>query len=96
MTALVERGAPRDFRDIFTLCQAGLTEPGRCWFLWKERQRLSRSDSDSQRARLAVQTHLARIAVYRPLDHIDDPGERQAAQQLRDWFYKDFLDALMD
>lgn len=31
MLALVERGAPRDFRDIYALCEAGLTEPAQAW-----------------------------------------------------------------
>jgi hypothetical protein len=31
MNALVERGAPRDFRDIYALCWAGVVEIARCW-----------------------------------------------------------------
>jgi len=62
VVALVERGAPRDFRDIHALCRAGLTTPQECWELWRRRQQLAASDTDSARARLAVQTHLARMA----------------------------------
>ena len=38
MVALVERGAPRDVRDIYAVCQAGLATPQECWELWRRRQ----------------------------------------------------------
>src|ERR1700730_15796109 len=62
MAALVERGAPRDFRDIHASCMAGITTATECWRLWAERQVKAKSDIDRHRARLAVETHLARIA----------------------------------
>ncbi len=96
MVALVERGAPRDFRDIFTLCHAGVTTAEQCWALWRRRQQLAGSDTDAARARLAVQTHLARIVLHRPLNQIADPTEQAAAEQARTWFETEFLDALMD
>jgi hypothetical protein len=96
MVALVERGAPRDFRDIYEVCQAQLTAPMECWQWWEQRQLLSGSDADHYRARLAVETHLARIAQHRPLEHINEPSQRQAAQQVRRWFLTEFLDALSD
>lgn len=96
MVALVERGAPRDFRDIHSLCQAGLIAPGRCWELWRRRQRLADSDTDGHRARLAVETHLARIVQHRPLDGIEDPEQRDAAARVRAWFTTEFPDALVD
>ena len=96
MVALVERGAPRDFRDIYTLCQAGMTTPEQCWALWRQRQQLSGSDADAARARLAVQTHLARITLHRPLDQIADPNERAVAERVRTWFEKELLNVLLD
>ena len=96
MVALVERGAPRDFRDIYALCQAGLTTPQQCWELWTRRQRLAASDTDSDRARLALETHMARIAQHRPLAQIEEPEKRMEAQQLRAWFAEEFLDALTE
>jgi hypothetical protein len=93
MVALVERGAPRDFRDIYAICQAGLTTPEACWALWRRRQSLAGSDADSVRARLAVETHLARIAQHRPLQQIADPQQRSEAEQLRQWFME-FLHVL--
>ncbi|MEW5870474.1 MAG: nucleotidyl transferase AbiEii/AbiGii toxin family protein [Chloroflexota bacterium] len=94
--ALVERGAPRDFRDVYALCQSGLASPVQCWQLWKQRQSQSHSDVDSERARLALQTHLARLAVHRPLEQIADPGERSSAASLRTWFANEFIDAILD
>lgn len=94
MVALVERGAPRDFRDIHALCQAGLTTPAECWALWKRRQQLVSSDTDSTRARLAVETHLARIVQHRPLEQITDPQQQIQAKQVRDWFTEEFPSAL--
>ena len=96
MVALVERGVPRDFRDIYTLCHAEVTTPEQCWTLWRRRQQLAGSDTDAARARLAVQTHLARIALHRPLSQIADPTERAAAERVRTWFEKEFLNVLVD
>lgn len=96
MVALVERGAPRDFRDIYSVCEAELVTPGQCWQLWQARQQRAGSDSDSARARLALETHLTRIALHRPLENIADPDQKQASQQLRDWFSQEFLNALLD
>jgi hypothetical protein len=96
MAALVERGAPRDLRDIYTLCDRGLSSARECWALWAERQQKAESDTDRNRARLAVQTHLARIAQYRPLETITDPAQREEATRVRTWFEKDFLNALVD
>ena len=96
MVALVERGAPRDFRDIHAVCQAGLTSAAECWQWWRERQRLAGSDENVVRARLAVETHPARIAQHRPLDRIHDAAERAEAERVRGWFLVEFLDALVD
>ena len=96
MVALVERGAPRDFRDVYSLCHAGLTTATDCWRLWRERQEQAGADTGRDRARLAVETHLARIVQYRPLDAIADPLQRQAAARARAWYRKELLDALMD
>ncbi len=96
MTALVERGAPRDFRDIYTLCAEELVTAEECWRLWRERQERAGSDASPYRARLAVETHLARIAQHRPLARIDEPEQHIAAANLRNWFTQEFLDALVD
>ena len=91
MVAWVERGAPRDFRDIYMLCQAGLATPRQCWELWRRRQHLAGSDVDTFRARLAVETHLARIAQHRRLDQIADPQQQAEAERVRGWFMSEFV-----
>ncbi len=96
MVALVERGTPRDFRDIYALCQADLTTPVQCWQWWQKRQNLAGSDTDTHRARLAVETHLTRIALHRPLAEIKDKAQQTAAEQLRNWFTTEFLNASLD
>lgn len=93
MVALVERGAPRDFRDIHAVCQAGLITPQKCWDLWHQRQQIADSDTDHHRATLAVETHLERIAQHRPLDEITDAEKQRQARNLREWFRKVFLHA---
>ena len=77
MNALVERGTPRDFLDIYTLCQAELLSMQECWSLWRRRQTMAGSDADALRARLAIETHLERIALQRPLEQIVDLGQRE-------------------
>lgn len=96
MVALVERGAPRDFRDIYALCQSNLINPKQCWQLWQERQKLTDSDTETKRVRLALETHLTRIALHRPLDKITEPARKTEIEQIRNWFRKEFLDALLD
>ena len=91
MVALVERGAPRDFLDIYSLCLAGMVNIYECWALWHRRQMLAGSDVDLGRARLAIETHLERIILHRPLEQIADLGQREQARQLRDWFLSEFL-----
>ncbi|MBN2117157.1 MAG: nucleotidyl transferase AbiEii/AbiGii toxin family protein [Anaerolineales bacterium] len=90
MVALVERGAPRDFLDIYTVCRSGLISIGECWDLWRTRQTLAGSDVDISRALLAIETHLERIALHRPLEKIEDPQQREQARQVRDWFLREF------
>lgn len=94
MVALVERGAPRDFRDIYALCDSGLFGVDGCWELWGKRQELSGDNADENRARLAIRSHLARIEKARALDTIPDRGERERARKLREWFISDFLHGL--
>jgi hypothetical protein len=91
MTALVERGAPRDFRDIYTLCQNGYCDLAQCWQVWEMRQQLANADISRERATVAVCAHLARFAQARPLASIADETERAAAEKLRTWFNTEFV-----
>ncbi len=96
VTALVERGAPRDFRDVHAVCRAGLAEPGGLWRLWSRRQSASGGDGDRKRAELLVLKHLDTIARLRPLESIADPEDRARAEQLRTWISREFLRELPD
>jgi hypothetical protein len=91
MIALVERGAPRDFRDIHALCGAGLLDPPDCWHLWESRLAAAGEPVDPRRARLAIRSHLARIESARPLAGITDAGQQEQAAQVRGWFTREFL-----
>jgi len=91
MNALVQRGAPRDFLDIFTICQAKLINIEDCWKLWHKRQDLIGNEHDTAKACLAIETHLERIVLQRPLDQITDDQERKNAERLREWFHNSFL-----
>lgn len=93
MVALVERGAPRDFLDIYSLCKAGLLSADECWTLWRKRQDISGNDIDPSRARLAIESHLERITLHRPLENIADVNQRDEACQVRDWFANVFMKA---
>jgi hypothetical protein len=91
MTALVNRGAPRDFLDIYTLCQASQTDIVTCWRLWQERQRISGEDDDLERAKLAVRANLARIEAARPLAEKPDDADAERSAGVRTWFEREFL-----
>lgn len=96
MVALVERGAPRDFRDIHAVCEARLADADRCWSLWRKRQSLAGRDASGGRARSAVLLHLERIEQSRPLDRIQGDGERRRAEAVRAWFRGEFLRGIVD
>ena len=96
MVALVERGAPRDFRDIYALCTAGLITAEGCWAHWWQRQTAAGSDTDLGRARLAITTHLTRIIQHRRLEQIVDPVAQQQAALVRTWFMETFLSGADD
>lgn len=91
MTALVERGAPRDFLDVYTLCQSGVVKISECWALWRKRETLAGSDANLTRAKLAIETHLERISLHRPLEKINDAQQHDQARQVREWFTSEFL-----
>jgi hypothetical protein len=91
MNALVQRGAPRDFLDVYKICTAELISMEECWDLWHKRQELIGNEHDEEKARLAIETHLKRIELQRPLEHYKDDEERAFAKKLREWFVNSFL-----
>jgi predicted nucleotidyltransferase component of viral defense system len=94
MSALVERGAPRDFLDVRELCRASLATPESCWTLWQRRERARGvTVPDRVISAEAVLLHLSRIERMRPLESIAEPSERERARELRDWFKHEFVKA---
>ncbi|MFQ5708670.1 MAG: nucleotidyl transferase AbiEii/AbiGii toxin family protein [bacterium] len=91
MTALLQRGIPRDFLDIFEICHRGLGTSQRCWDLWREREK--KRGVEQPDVRLAVKAllvHLSRIERMRPLESIKNLESRRKAQALREWFKNEF------
>ncbi|MEW6752783.1 MAG: nucleotidyl transferase AbiEii/AbiGii toxin family protein [Candidatus Latescibacterota bacterium] len=81
MSALVGRGAPRDFTDVFEVCRRQLASEGDCWSLW----RLKNPGQDATEAKARVLHHLEQLAARRPLADIPAGEERERAERLRAW-----------
>lgn len=101
MVALVERGAPQDFLDIYTLCYEGLTTASRCWQLWKVRQESNGHMVKIKWAKMAVLNHVAQLGQAYASEEIVDPIEPNAIpiapnaiSHIQLWFQTDFLEAL--
>ncbi len=82
MTALVERGAPRDLRDVYQLCHHGLVSVDECWSLYREKNPGVACREGAAKVRHALE----RLEMQRPLDTIADVSQRLAADALRRWF----------
>lgn len=95
MEALVARGAPRDFRDVHTLCARLAASPEDLWVLWQKRRLAAGEPAERFQAALAVLTHLQRIQRARPLERIEDPEARASALRLRTWVKESFLHGLV-
>lgn len=87
MNALVNRGAPRDLRDIRHVVGAGLLSTRECWELWRRKN----PEQTVESARQKVLHHLETLDTRRPLAGIPDPAERDAARATRLWF-REFLE----
>jgi hypothetical protein len=86
MIALVERGAPRDLRDIYELCQREMLTVAECWQLWRDRN----PGRDDREGRDKVLFHVERLELQRPLDTITPPADRANAAAVRGWFRATF------
>lgn len=86
MTALVERGAPRDLRDIHELCRCGLMTEAECWRLYEQK-----NPGQAARDGAAKVLHsLERLETQRPLPGIADDQQREAAATVRRWYREVF------
>jgi hypothetical protein len=79
MSALVQRGAPRDLVDIATLLRKSLTRESECWTLW----RLKNPEFSIAAAKSTILKHLSSLASRRPLTAILDAEERHRAETVR-------------
>ncbi len=89
MTALINRGAPRDFLDIYELCKSDVLSKEECWRLWQDRSIAAGESPDSKKATLAIQSSLARIEVARPVMQGGDKA------RLRTWYNEVFLNGVV-
>jgi hypothetical protein len=82
MNALVNRGAPRDLRDIYEVCRRGLLSASECWQLYEAKNPgLSADDATAK-----VLHALERLEIQRPLASIQDVGQRHEAAAVRNWY----------
>lgn len=94
MVALVERGSPQDFLDIYTLCYEGLTTASGCWQLWKIRQESTGHMVKTKWAKMAVLNHVAQLAETYPSEKRADSIEPSTISDIQMWFETDFLETL--
>jgi hypothetical protein len=82
MNALVNRGAPRDLRDIHEVCLRGLMSAAECWQLYE----LKNPGGSARDASAKVLHALERLELLRPLDRIADAEQRRDAAAVRQWY----------
>ena len=91
MTALVERGLPRDFLDIYEICRQEICSMEKCWKLWEEREKKRGVKNLNMNLAIdAIRMHLKRIEKMRPLNAIEDTKQKQEAEKVRNWFKNEF------
>ncbi len=81
MNALVGRGAPRDFLDIYTVAERGLTTVEELWVAWCRKN----ASKELAEGYVNVLRRLYELEARRPLDSISDSEERARADKLRTW-----------
>ena len=80
MTALAQRGAPRDILDVATVLKAGLISPEECWRLWQRKH----PGLAVQVAQANVLKYLNALAARKPLQSILDGEQRAQASENRE------------
>lgn len=86
MTALVQRGAPRDFLDIHQLVHQSIISIADCWHLWG----LKNPGVPEDEARRKVCARLEMIEAARPLATIQPASARENAENVRSWYRTTF------
>ncbi len=82
MTALVLRGAPRDFLDIYELVNRSLLSIADCWQLWSQKNPGVLVDEAMRK----VCARIEHIAMTRPLDTIQPRAARDRTALVRAWY----------
>jgi len=80
MSALAQRGAPRDILDIATVLKAGLISPQTCWELWQRKH----PEVEVKIAQANVLKYLNALAARKPLQTIADQEQRAQASENRE------------
>lgn len=86
MTALIYRGAPRDFRDIYTVVENGLSTIERLW----ELAQLKNPDLSKEESIKTILHRLISIEQRRPLSVLST-SEKEQAIRIRSWYKKEFI-----
>ena len=86
MTALVQRGAPRDFLDIYQICTRNVLSMADCWHAFMQKG-LGIGINEAKRKIIA---RLAMIEASRPLETIEPAESREQAARVREWYYDVF------
>lgn len=86
MNALVNRGAPRDFSDIYELIDAGICSAEECWELWS----LKNPGADIGEAKDKALHKIAEIEARMPLAAFAQE-ERPRVIERRSFFKNEFL-----
>ena len=85
MVALVNRSAPRDFMDIYTLCSRKAITEKECWQLYLSKTEATQEDLHAAKTRVAVK--MQDLTKRRPLHSISDLKERSQADLVRQWVH---------
>lgn len=80
MTALVKRGAPRDFVDIRMVVQSGIATVDQVWDLWQQRN----PGVDMNFAKAHVVRSLSQIELRVPIDSVPE-HDRARISEARAW-----------
>lgn len=83
MLALVQRGAPRDFLDIFQVCTRDVMSIADCWAAFAGKNTGMTVDE----AKRKIVARLAMIETTRPLETIQSSEAREQAARVRGWFH---------
>ena len=81
MNALVNRGAPRDFLDVFSVIMAGLATVDDCWDWWQRKN----PATELNLAKAQVLKHLASLELRNPAAQLAEE-QRERTEQRRRWF----------